>query len=92
MALVVLISMTAIIGRLVQLQMVEHDHWVVEADKNITKHIRLPATRGLIRDRLGKLIATNRPAYDVYMTPHLLDRGHVDRIEHGAGSAAGLDR
>jgi penicillin-binding protein 2 len=80
MALVVLLSMTAIIVRLVQLQMIEHEHWVVEADKNITKHIRLPATRGLIRDRVGKLIANNRPAYDVYMTPQLLDRGHVDQI------------
>jgi penicillin-binding protein 2 len=60
--------------------MVEHEHWVAEADKNITKRIRLPATRGLIRDHLGKLIAQNRPAYDVYMTPQLLDRGHIDQI------------
>jgi penicillin-binding protein 2 len=80
MALVVLMSMGAIIIRLVQLQMIEHEHWVAEADKNITKRIRLPATRGLIRDHTGKLIAQNRPAYDVYMTPQLLDRGHVDQI------------
>src|SRR5687767_3858867 len=80
MALVVLLSMGVITARLVQLQMVEHAHWVIEADKNITKHIRLPATRGLIRDHVGKLVAANRPAYDVYMTPQLLDRGHIDRI------------
>jgi penicillin-binding protein 2 len=80
MALVVLVSMSAVIVRLVQLQMFEHAHWVAEANNNITKHIRLPATRGLIRDHRGKLIAQNRPAYDVYMTPQLLDRSHVDRI------------
>jgi penicillin-binding protein 2 len=80
MALAVVLSMSALLARLVYLQILEHDHWAAEAEKNITKHVRLPATRGLIRDVHGKLIASNRPAYDVYMTPQLLDREHVDAV------------
>ena len=80
MALAALLSMGSIIVRLVHLQLLEHDVWAAEAEKNITKHIRLPATRGLIRDRLGKVIAKNRPAYNVYLTPQLLDAEHIDAI------------
>ena len=61
------------------LQLIEHDRWALEADKNITKHVRLPATRGLIRDHKGRVVASNRPAYDLYMTPQLLAREHIER-------------
>ena len=80
MALLVVVSMCGIVVRLVQLQMLEYRHWLSEAEQNITKRVRLPATRGLIRDHMGRVIAKNRPAYDVYMTPHLLERRHIDRI------------
>ncbi len=80
MALFVVLSMIGVIVRLVVLQLIEHDRWALEAEKNITKHVRLPATRGLIRDHKGRVVATNRPAYDLYMTPQLLDREHIDAI------------
>jgi penicillin-binding protein 2 len=80
MALAVLVSMGTVMVRLVQLQLVEHDEWASEAKDNITKHVRLPATRGVIRDRNGKILATNRPSYDLYVTPQLLDSGRLDSI------------
>src|SRR5262249_44637859 len=49
-----------------------------EAERNITKRIRLPATRGLIRDTSGKVIASNRPSFNVFLTPQMLDDEHVD--------------
>jgi penicillin-binding protein 2 len=78
MALAVALTMGAILARLVWLQVFEHERWAQEAQDNITKHIRLPATRGLIRDANGKIVANNRPSYDVFMTPSALDPEHVD--------------
>jgi penicillin-binding protein 2 len=78
MALCVLLSMGGIVARLVHLQLVEHQRWAAEAERNIMKRIRLPATRGLIRDSQGKIVANNRPAYNVYLTPQLLDRRHIE--------------
>ncbi|MFI5306294.1 MAG: penicillin-binding protein 2 [Polyangiales bacterium] len=80
MALFVALSMTGIVVRLVDLQLFEHARWAAEAERNITRRMRLPATRGLIRDIKGKTVAGNRPAYDVYVTPQLLSRGDVDLL------------
>ncbi len=73
MALVVLVVFGVLLGRMVQLQLIEYDHWEHIARDNITKTVLLPATRGLIRDTKGRVIATNRPSYNVYITPQLLD-------------------
>jgi penicillin-binding protein 2 len=88
MALAVVVAMLLIVMRLVYLQIIEYDHWAKEATDNITKHVRLSATRGLIRDRNGKLLAGNRPAYDVYMTPQLLDRERIDAMARLMGLSA----
>jgi penicillin-binding protein 2 len=85
MALAVFVSMSAIVARLVYLQLIDHERWDQEAKDNITKHVRLPATRGLIRDTSGKVVASNRAATDVYLTPQLLDREHVDLFSQFMG-------
>ena len=73
MALVVLLSFAGLSARVVQLQLVQHDEWAAVARENITKTISLPATRGLVRDTRGRVVATNRPSYHVYVTPQLID-------------------
>lgn len=73
MALAVLGSFAVLLARVVQLQLIEHEEWARVARENITKTIVLPATRGIIRDARGRIVATNRPSYDVYVTPQLLD-------------------
>ncbi|AKF04601.1 penicillin-binding protein 2 [Sandaracinus amylolyticus] len=80
MALFVICAFTFLLGRAFQLQVVEHDHYGAIARENITKTLTLPATRGVIRDRTGRIVVTNRPAYDVYVTPRLLREGDVERI------------
>lgn len=80
MALVVLLVFLVLLARMAQLQLVDHEHWAAVARENITKTIRLPATRGVIRDARGRIIATNRPSYDVYITPQLLADGDAARI------------
>jgi penicillin-binding protein 2 len=80
MALAVVSVFTVIVLRMVQLQVVDHDHYEEVARENITRTIGLPATRGIIRDTNGHVIATNRPSYDVYLTPARLAEGDLDTI------------
>jgi len=78
MALVAVLVFSVLIGRVIQLQLVQHDEWAARAQENITKTIPLPATRGVLRDTAGRIVATNRPAYLVYVTPQLMTPEHVD--------------
>ncbi len=80
MALVVLLAFTVLLGRIVQLQLVDHDHWAGIANENITRTIGMPATRGIIRDAEGRVVATNRAAYNVYVTPQYLAPGDLRRL------------
>ena len=88
MALGVVVVFSVLIGRMVQLQVVEHDHYASIARENITKTLTLPATRGIVRDRAGRIVVTNRPSYDVYLTPSRLARG---RRRPGVADLMGLD-
>lgn len=88
MALFVIVIFGALLGRTFQLQIVERDHYAAIARENITKTLTLAATRGIIRDRGGRVVVTNRPAYDVYVTPRLLREGDVSRIAELMGMSA----
>jgi len=80
MALVVLIGMALIVVRLIYLQIIDYEVWAEEARHNIEKHVRLPATRGLLLDTHGNPVAKNRPAYNVYVTPQMLDNEDIENI------------
>ena len=73
MALAAVIAFAALFLRAAHMELVDYDHWQKIATENITKTITLPATRGLLRDTAGRIVATNRPAYNVYVTPQQLD-------------------
>ncbi len=88
MALAVIAAFVVLLVRLLYLQLVTHEKWASEARNNITKRIRLPATRGIIRDAKGRPLAENRPAYTVYLTPQLLRVGDSGRV----AELMGLDR
>lgn len=57
--------------RVFYLQVLDHDRYASIALGNITDDVALPATRGIIRDTSGHVVATNAPSYDVYVTPYL---------------------
>ncbi|MBX3269261.1 MAG: penicillin-binding protein 2 [Sandaracinaceae bacterium] len=80
MALVVIAVFGALLGRMIQLQIVEHDRYAAIARDNITRTITLPATRGVIRDTGGRIVATNRAAFNVYLTPQYLASSDLARI------------
>ena len=80
MALFVFSIFLAIFGRVAQLQIFDHDKYDRISLENITKTIVLPASRGVIRDTKGRELAVNRPAFNVYITPHLVQDEDVERI------------
>lgn len=80
MALFVVLVFVGIIVRVAQVQLFQRDRWSGIAQQNITKTLELPATRGVIRDIAGRVVASNRPSYDVFATPRLLQAEDIDRI------------
>ena len=75
--IVVLAAMLVVLWRMVQLQVVDHAHFTTLSQDNRVKVVPLPPTRGLIYDRNGVLLAQNRPAYSLEITPEQV--GDLDR-------------
>lgn len=73
MVLFVVALFLTIVGRLVQLQLIEGDAHRAQARRNIVREIRLATRRGVIRDSRGEVLAGNRPSYNVYVVPAILD-------------------
>ena len=78
-----------LVGRLVQLQVVQHDRFVELSLGNSIRVEALAPTRGLIYDRDGEILAENLPAWQLEMTPEqvsdpdatlaaLVDHGFID--------------
>ncbi len=65
----VCIALFVLIGRLVQLQILDHTHFTTLSKDNRVRLEPLPPTRGLIYDRNGHLLAQNRPSYSLEMIP-----------------------
>lgn len=62
-AIIVLVLMSIVLGRLYVLQVVEHEHFSTLSNSNRVRLKALPPTRGLIYDRNGVVLADNLPAY-----------------------------
>ena len=77
-----------IAGRLFYLQVIEGDVFFRLTSDSIIKTEPLPAVRGQIRDRKGKVLATVRPSYNVYVTPGAV----TPRGLRAAARAAGHER
>ena len=58
-----------LIGRLVQLQVLAHEHYITLSDDNRIKILSEPPNRGLIFDRNGVILADNLPSYRLEITP-----------------------
>jgi penicillin-binding protein 2 len=66
-----------LIARLFQLQILENDDNRAIARENIVRRGVLATTRGIVRDRQGKVLAASRPAYNVYVVPSRIDMATV---------------
>jgi penicillin-binding protein 2 len=75
-----------LIGRLVLLQIVRHDYYTDLAQGNRARIEPIPANRGLIFDRNGKVLAENQPSYQLEMV-----REQVPDLEVTLQGLAALD-
>ena len=67
---VVVLVFLVLVGRLYQLQILRGDEFKEKADENFVKEVRVPADRGQILDRRGRVLVDSRPSYDVTLTPY----------------------
>ena len=59
----------ALMGRLLQLQVIDHEHFKTLSHNNRVKILPVPPTRGLIFDRNGVVLAENVPTYSLELIP-----------------------
>ncbi len=67
--LVVVLLLGVLLLRLVNLQIINRDHFITLSRDNRVKVIPLPPTRGLIYDRKGRILAQNLPTHSLEITP-----------------------
>lgn len=60
---------SALVIRLVYLQIFGHERYASMAKENSVKIVPLVPTRGIIYDRNGKILADNTPSYSLELTP-----------------------
>ena len=58
-----------IVGRLLELQVVEHGHYTTLSQDNRLKVVPVPPTRGLIYTQDGFVLAENRPSFSLEVVP-----------------------
>ena len=75
-----IVLITALGGRLFQLQVVQGDEYAQRAAADRTVEVPLPAPRGLIFDRDGRPLAVNTPSWTVKVRPADLPEESAGRI------------
>lgn len=64
------VAFLILFGRLWQLQVLRGDSYYERTVQNVVHERFIPSVRGKIVDRNGVALADNRPAFNVYVTPH----------------------
>lgn len=67
--ILVVLMVSAIVARLIFLQVVNHHHFTTQADQNRVTVVPLAPTRGLIFDRRGRVLAENLPSFTLELVP-----------------------
>jgi penicillin-binding protein 2 len=80
------------VARLYSLQVLQYSDWLAKSNENRTTEINLPATRGMIYDRNGYVLARNIPSFNVVITPASLpdDEGEVQNIYRSLSELTGV--
>ena len=72
----VIILTLLLLGRLLQLQILNYDHYTTLSEKNRVNIVPIPPTRGLIYDRNGILLAQNIPTFMLEVVTE-----HVENVD-----------
>ena len=72
---IVVVTITAMFGVLIyqfyKLQILEHDNYEANVIASVQQEVELPAIRGLIYDRYGKPLVSNKPVYVLKTDPEV---------------------
>jgi cell division protein FtsI (penicillin-binding protein 3) len=68
---------TAVVGRLVQIQLVRHQEYVVRAARQHDRTLELTPMRGAIVDRRGRILAESITADSIYADPQAIVDPHA---------------
>ena len=68
-ATVAVLLLGVVVARLVQLQVVDYEHFAKRSQGNRIRIEPVPPIRGLVFDRQGRVLAENRPAYQLELIP-----------------------
>ena len=101
-----LLSLT-LLGKLAYLQIIRHDYYLELSQGNRVRQDPIPASRGLILDRRGRVLVDNEPAFQLELIPEqtpdlpgtlqrlaglgLLDREDIDPLKRIIRSRRGFD-
>ena len=77
---VVLLTFIVLAGRLWQLQVVRGERYAKATEDNFIQEVRIPTVRGLVYDRKRRPVITNRPSYDVYVTPRFVTAAAIEKL------------
>lgn len=80
LSIIVTVVFLALAVRLFYLQVIEGDNFYRLTAENIIRTVPLPATRGQIRDRKGRVLATMVPSYDIQVLPSQITRDSYERL------------
>jgi penicillin-binding protein 2 len=70
LAFVIVLTFGTFFGRLFQLQLIQTDDLRERSQSNYVRTLRLEAPRGDILDRMGRVLATTRPAFGLQLVPN----------------------
>jgi penicillin-binding protein 2 len=84
-AAVLALALTAIAGRLLQMQLVQSEKYAERARANQIRLVPLPAPRGRILDRHGVVLVRNKPSFICVLVP-----SELSDPEHTIGALAPL--
>ena len=62
---VAILLLGTVVGRLVQLQVIDYEHFAERSQGNRIRIEPVPPIRGLVLDRQGRVLAENLPAYQL---------------------------
>lgn len=89
--LVVAFLLCVLTARLWDLQVVQGDHYRVLAEGNRLLRLPVPADRGIIVDRAGKILVRNIPGFAVSVVPVDLPMSRQDDVAAGLARLIGRD-
>jgi len=70
---IVIVCFAILVLRFFQLQILQGERYLTQSQANIVRVHDVPAYRGTMRDLKGRILASNRPSYEILLTPAFFD-------------------